>query len=191
MSAMDENGRGWRGAVERRQARRQAANAREAAGRRSWERRTQRGWPAVRTLLTIMLVTLAAFSLTDSAFSYWEATILRDEGVPATGLVEKIGRPNKGPRYADVRFTTRDGRAVSARVDNWQGLPAEGDRVAVCYAPRKPRKYVQDARVCPDFGVVRFGVVTGSGSLGLAIAVWVPWLVRRRRRSGITVAGGG
>lgn len=183
---MGEHGGGWRGTIERRQARRQAANARGYARRHARDRKrgTLRGWPAVRALLTVALLAFAAYILGGAAFAHHEASVLRDERELAAGRVEKAVR-NKDQDYAKVRFATRDGRTVSAKVTAWKDLPARGDRVTVCYAPRDPDRHVQDARVCPDFAGPRNRFIAGVAALAVLAACWTPWLLRRtlRRRS--------
>ncbi|MFG2000917.1 hypothetical protein ACGFNU_17400 [Spirillospora sp. NPDC048911] len=86
--------------------------------------------------------------------------------------MEKAVRAKSG-NYANVRFTTRDGRTVSAKITAWKHFPARGDRVTVCYAPDDPDSYAQDARLCPDFATPRFEA--GAG-LAVLAALWAPWL---------------
>lgn len=110
--------------------------------------------------------------------------MLRDEHELAAGVVEETVR-TKDENYADVRFTTREGRAVSAKVTAWKDLPARGDRVSVCYSPRDPVSHVQDARICPDFATPRKLVIVSLAMLPVLAALWTPWLLRRafRRKS--------
>lgn len=179
---MDEHGRRWRGAIERRQARRQAANARDFARRGTDNStRTLHGWPAVRVLLTVALLAFAGYFLGGAAFARHEATVLRDQRALATGQVEKTVR-TKGDDYANVRFTTRNGRTVTVKVTTWKALPAQGDRVTVCYAPDDPDDYVQDARICPDFTGPRRQIIAGTTALTVLTALWVPRLLRRALR---------
>ncbi|GAA0588877.1 DUF3592 domain-containing protein [Actinomadura livida] len=189
---MNENGRGLLGAIARRHARRQAADLDAARTYVPSRERALRGWPAVRVLLTVLLLAAVAFTLASAGIAWHEAAALRGERMLAAGRVEKAVEVKSGD-YANVRFTARDGRAVSAKVTAWKDLPEEGDRVTVCYTPRDPEAHVQDARVCPDFATPRSFALTAAAALVLTAVLWLPWLVRRvlRRRSAITDAGGG
>ncbi|MFG2005478.1 DUF3592 domain-containing protein [Spirillospora sp. NPDC048911] len=172
---MSEHESGWRSAIERRRDRRLATNGDSQHARDS---KPLHGWPAVRILLTVILLAFATYTLVLAGFAYQEAAVLRDERALTTGQVEKAVRAKRGD-YANVRFTTRDSHTVSAKITAWEDFPAQGDRVTVCYAPRDPDSYAQDARLCPDFAAPLLQGIAGLAALAMLAALWTPWLLHR------------
>lgn len=136
-------------------------------------------WEGIRLGLISAGLLFAVFALVRSGFGYREATVLRDEHVLVAGRVDEVEH-RKGREHADVRFTTREGRTVSAEVKAWKELPTRGDRVTICYAPRDPTSYVQDARICPNFASPRTEVKMGLVLLAVVAVLWIPGLLRRR-----------
>ncbi|QKW39758.1 DUF3592 domain-containing protein [Actinomadura sp. NAK00032] len=136
------------------------------------------GWQSLRLGLIGASLIFAVFALIRAGFGYHEASVLSDDRVVVNGQVGDVEH-RKGKQHARVRFTTRDGRAVSAEVSAWKDLPAEGDRVTVCYARRDPESYVQDARICPNFAGPRSETKFALVLLAFAAALWLPGLLRR------------
>lgn len=107
--------------------------------------------------------------------SYEIATALRDQGQLASATVTK-SEPQVGKRrpYVVVKFTSTDGRQISATVDDLYGdRPAVGDVLDVRYAPGNPKAYIQDARQEPHFSDVWIwgGVAILSSALFTAMVV--------------------
>ncbi|WP_160147033.1 DUF3592 domain-containing protein [Thermomonospora echinospora] len=75
-------------------------------------------------------------------------------GAEASGAVVKTWADAKGTGYADVVFTTSQGRRVRASVkeDGWAEMPKAGERVRVWYQPARPVDSAVDARR-PGLGV--------------------------------------
>ncbi|HVQ89534.1 MAG TPA: DUF3592 domain-containing protein [Mycobacteriales bacterium] len=132
------------------------------------------------TLLIAFTLLLAGGVVSD----FLDARALRDHGVYADGVIVKVHHGfGRGRDYVVAEFTTRDGRQVTAEVDNiyWRPVPQVGDRTSVVYDPAKPADNVADAGRGPDYivpwGYAVVAVILGAGSVAI-----VRNIVRIKRR---------
>lgn len=124
-------------------------------------------WTNSRGFTLVLLGLCCVFCLGGVVLTYLDAVELRDHGVRAQAVVTAV---HDGRRpYVTVRFTTREGKTVSADVGNYLGSPEPqvGDEPTVLYDPTAPSDNVADVRMGPDF---LMPWLIGSGGVISAIA---------------------
>jgi hypothetical protein len=140
-----------------------------------------------RTVLWFLAICLAGCVI-GVYIAYTNAVTLRDHGVRTQAVVTEV----HGGRDASVtlQFTTRDGRAITADVGNydWSPHPRVGDTPTIVYDPRDPRGLVADARLGPDFLAAWFlaaGSVLAAVAFILTYTGKIDWMRMARNRYGI------
>jgi Protein of unknown function (DUF3592) len=128
-----------------------------------------------------------------TVYHYNRETALRDHGQIATATVIEIEGNARVGIYTVVRFTTADGREVSARLvrsSPYRG-PAVGETATVRYAPANPsheflfgsRHYIQYAPDRPDLKGV-WVMVTVAGLYGIGSIIITGYFIKRRASAG-------
>ncbi|MFC4530273.1 DUF3592 domain-containing protein [Sphaerisporangium dianthi] len=98
----------------------------------------------IAILLMVAAVVVAIATVDD----YRGLRRLQEHGIPATATVVDVHYRKNFPNEPEVRFTTRDGVAIEARVGvhRWDGPPEIDDSRQVLYDPLDPVGGVLDRR---------------------------------------------
>ena len=131
-------------------------------------------------ILVAGLVLALAVALGAAAVQRTESR-LRASGLEAPATVTEVV-PTKSGYNVNVRFTTADGREITARLENFPRDPGlgAGDRLRVGYDPERPDATLWDVRDPLAFTGATIFLATLSAVLAAASILFFV-LVRRRR----------